>query len=113
MAAGFYQLPTTGLGAIRDRILARPDEFSGIRAALDKKGLPLMFDNTLKTMPRGYAQHEDHPQADALKLKSFVVSQDQPRETWTSGDIVERMVAMAEAAGPLITFGREALRTKG
>lgn len=109
VGAGFHNLPTAELSLIRDRIIAEPEVFAEIRSGLEAKGLPLKFDNTLSSMPRGYAQHADHPQADALKLKSFLVSEEQHKSVWISGDIVERMVAVSEAVGPLLRFGRGAL----
>ena len=60
-------------------------------------------------MPRGYTQHADHELADALRLKRYVVSTPQPKEVWLNGDIVEHIVAMAEAIAPLLRFGRDAL----
>ncbi len=110
MAAGFYKLSTSDLGLMRDAIIADPDAFARIRDGLTAKGWPLRFENTLRTMPRGYAQHENHSQADALRLKSYVVSADQPKAVWTSGDIVEKMVELAETIGPLLAFGRDALQ---
>ncbi len=109
LAAGFYKLGTADLGLMRDRIIAEPERFSEIAAALAARGLPLSTEDTLRTMPRGYADHDDHPLAGFLKLKSYTVHAPQPKPIWISGDIVQRMVDMALAVAPLLAFGRDAL----
>lgn len=108
-AGGFYQLATAGLGKVRDRIIADAGQFGDIVEDLAASGYPLEKENSLKTMPRGFKQHEDHPLAAYLKLKSYTVRQAQPPEVWINGDIVERLVALAEAVGPLNAWVRDAL----
>ncbi len=109
VAGGFYQLGTAELNKVRDRMLADATAFTKIVETLEEKGWPLNRDNTLKTMPRGYKQHEDHPLAPYLRLKGYTVSSTEPKEVWLNGDIVERLVALAEAIGPLNAWVRDAL----
>ncbi|QUJ75672.1 DUF2461 domain-containing protein [Sulfitobacter albidus] len=109
MAAGFYQLATAELNKVRDRMIADAGTFGDLVEALQDKGYPLSRDNSLKTMPRGMKQHEDHPLADLLKLKGYTVSKPQPQDVWISGDIVEELVHLAEAMGPLNAWIRAAL----
>lgn len=109
LAGGFYQLSTADLNKVRDRMIADTDQFSDIAAKLEEKGYPLSRDNTLKTMPRGFKQNDDHPLADFLKLKGYTVSNAQPKDVWLSGDIVERLVALAETIGPLNAWVQDAL----
>lgn len=109
IAGGFYQLPTADLNKVRDRMIVDADRFCEIAQTLEDKGLRLSRENTLKTMPRGFKQHEDHTLAEFLKLKAFTVLTQQPKEVWISGDIVERLVALAEAIGPLNAWVRDAL----
>ena len=109
LAGGYYQLSTQDLNKVRDRMTADTDRFEELTSALAAKGYPLEQDNSLKTMPRGFKQHEDHALADHLKLKGYTVRREQPPEVWLSGDIVERMVELAEAIGPLNAWVRDAL----
>ena len=109
VAGGFYQLATLELNKVRDRMIADADRFTEIVEALEDKGYPLSAQNTLKTMPRGFKQHEDHPLADFLKLKGYTVRSDEAPEVWLSGDIVERLVALAEIIGPMNAWVRDAL----
>lgn len=109
LAAGFYQLGTADLNKVRDRMIHDADTFESLIHDLDAKGYPLGRDNALKTMPRGFKQHQDHPLADYLRLKSYTVRSHEPQDTWINGDIVERIVTLAEIVGPLNSWIRNAL----
>ncbi len=109
IAAGFYQLSTAELNKIRDRMIIDEGTFTEIVEILEEKGYALNPENTLKTMPRGFKEHDDHPLAALLKLKSFTVTAQQPKDVWISGDIVERLVHLAETIGPLNAWIRDAL----
>lgn len=109
LAAGYYQLATTDLNKVRDRMIADADRFGEIAGALADKDYPIDRWNTLKTMPRGLKQHETHPLADYLKLKGYTVRREHSRDVWLSGDIVERLVELSEAIGPMNAWIRDAL----
>lgn len=109
IAGGFYQLATADLNKVRDRMIVGAEQFAEITQTLEDKGFLLNRDNTLKTMPRGFKQHEEHPLAEFLKLKAFTVRAEQPKEVWISGDIVDRLVGLAETIGPLNAWIRDAL----
>ena len=109
LAGGYYQLPTADLNKVRDRMIADADRFGALVEALAAKNYPLGRENTLKTMPRGFKQHEEHPLAEYLKLKGFTVRRDQAPDVWLSGGIVERLVELTEAIGPLNAWVRDAL----
>jgi uncharacterized protein (TIGR02453 family) len=109
IAAGYYQLTTADLNRVRDRMIADVAQFTELMEGLAAKGYPLSWENTLKTMPRGFKQYEDHDLAEALKLKGYTVRREVPREEWLNGDIVERIVALAEIIGPMNAWVRDAL----
>lgn len=109
LAAGHYQLATAELNSVRDCIVADPVGFAEMVEALEAKGYPLSRDNSLKTMPRGFQQHADATFADFLRLKNYVTRVEQPKDAWLNGDIVEKMVHLAEAIGPLNAWVREAM----
>ena len=108
IACGHYQLSATDLGPIRDRIIAEPAEFKKVLKSLEKAGLSLSEEEALKTMPRGFTDHGDHPLARYLKLKSLIVSEDVPKSAWLDGGVVDRMVAVGVACAPLLAFRVEA-----
>ncbi|WP_299872353.1 DUF2461 domain-containing protein [uncultured Sulfitobacter sp.] len=109
LAAGHYQLATPELNRVRDRIVAEPESFAEMVEALEAKGYPLSREGSLKTMPRGFQQHGDAACAPFLRLKRYVTSVEQPKAVWLNGDIVEKMVHLAEAIGPLNAWVREAM----
>ncbi|MEM8546195.1 MAG: TIGR02453 family protein [Cyanobacteria bacterium P01_H01_bin.119] len=108
LACGFYQLKAAELAPIRDRILEESAEFSGLLRSLDQAGLCLSNENKLIAMPRGYAEYEEHPHADYLKLKSFIVRLELSREIWLTGDIVDCIVEYAQNCAALLAFGHAA-----
>lgn len=87
-AFGRYNLRPAALGPIRDRILEEPKTFGKILGGLKEDNLDLVRDDTLKSMPRGYSEHDEHEFADELKLKSMMVRLDLPKKAFTSGDVI-------------------------
>ena len=109
LAAGHYQIATPELNRIRDRIVADPEAFAEMVETLEAKGYPLSREGSLKTMPRGFQQHKDAGFAEFLRLKRFVTHVEQPKTAWLNGDVVEKLVHLAEAIGPLNAWVREAM----
>ena len=103
-ACGRYNLSPKALGPIRDKIVAEPERFGEIVDGLKANGLDLMRDLSLKSMPRGYAEHADHPHAEAIKLKSMVVKQDLSDADWLSGDVVPIVSQMTVHCRSFIEF---------
>jgi len=108
IACGFYNLAPKDLAPIRDRIVAKPDEFDNVVEHLDKAGYALSRDGALSGMPHGYAQHAEAPFAEHLKLKSMVVKSEVSKKDWMSGDVIDEAVKLARACARLIAFGRAA-----
>ena len=104
MAAGFYRFSAGQLEPIRQRIVEEPKKWRAVRAALDKAGLQLNRESSLKSMPRGFKGHEDHEFADDIKLKNLIVQQSLPKTAWLKGDIVDRLTGFSKSVMPLIQF---------
>ncbi|MEL6421687.1 MAG: DUF2461 domain-containing protein, partial [Pseudomonadota bacterium] len=98
MACGFYRMDPQALRPIRDAIIADPKAFSKMVTALGKSGLALCDEDSLRSMPRGYAEAADAPYAPALRLKSFYVRVDLPRAAWLDGSVVERIADHTRAS---------------
>ncbi len=101
-AGGFYRLTPAALGPLRDRIRDAPEQFDAVLTALAAAGTALQTENSLKSMPRGYAGAVDHRHAWALRLKSFVAQRPLTRADWESGAVVETVAALARACTPLL-----------
>lgn len=104
IACGFYKLKADQLAGIRDRILEKPNVFSGVLEDLDEAFLPLSDDDKLTKMPRGYEAHDQHPHAEYLKLKSLIAQTSLTKEVWTDGDIVNRIIEVAKGCESLLAF---------
>ena len=109
VAGGFYRLPTSDLGLIRQRIVDRPDDFQAIINGLRADGIDLEDMDRLTRMPKGFSQHEDHVHAEHIKLKSFIVRADIPKAAWLNGDVTGQVADLARKAAPLLLFGKAAL----
>jgi hypothetical protein len=59
-------------------------------------------------MPRGYAEHADHPHAPSLRLKQLVVVETLPRQTWLDDTVADRVAGFALGVAPLLAFVRDA-----
>ncbi|MEM1081865.1 MAG: DUF2461 domain-containing protein [Pseudomonadota bacterium] len=105
MGAGFYRADARRLEPIRQRMVDQPKQWQSVRNALFKAGLDLDRDNALKSMPRGFSQYTDHQHADDIKLKSLIVSRSLSKRAWLDGTVVDRLIAFAKQAAPLIRFG--------
>ena len=105
---GWYRLSPKALGPFRDAMIADPEGFDAVRAALSTADRALRDNDSLTAMPRGYADHGDHRHADAIRLKSLMVAEDLPKVAFTSGDVADRIEAIAKDALPLLAWGRSA-----
>ena len=103
---GWHKLPPEALKPFRQAMIDDPDRFAGVRDALDGKGRALSDDDSLTAMPRGFEDHDDHRHADAIRLKSLILSEDLPKVAFTSGDVADRVEALARDAMPFLAWGR-------
>ncbi len=103
---GWYRMSPAALGPFRDAMVEDADRFDAVQAALCEAGRELSPDDSLTAMPRGYSDHHDHRHAQAMRLKSLLVSEDLPKTAFVSGDAEARIAAMALDAMPLLAWGR-------
>lgn len=113
MATGFYQLATSKLGLIRERIVERPKRFSQMLGSLAEHDLDLDRASSLTRMPKGFEAHDGHEHAAYIKLKNFLVLEDLPKSAWTSGDVVDRATHLALASADFLGFCQTALLKDG
>jgi uncharacterized protein (TIGR02453 family) len=105
-AAGFYRPEPPFLGALRERIVAKPDAWRSTLNRLAASGLALDEDeDALKRLPRGFESVGDPALADALRRRSFIVRRPLAATEVTQPGLVERLAEFAEAASPLLAFG--------
>ncbi len=106
LGAGYYMLPPARLKPIRERILKEPDRFKAMLTGLKRRKLTLSNEHSLTAMPRGFEAHSDHPLADYIRYKSFVVMVPLTRTDWISGKVVDKAAKLGRDAADLIRFGQ-------
>jgi len=109
VAGGFYKLPTAQLSLIRQRIIDEPDAFQTVLDGLSDAGTGLADMDRLTRMPKGFSEYEDHPFAEDIKRKSFIIRADVAMASWLNGDVTGIVADFACTVGPLVKFGKTAL----
>ncbi len=109
VAGGFYKLPTAQLSLIRQRIIDEPDAFQTVLDGLSDAGTGLADMDRLTRMPKGFSEYEDHPFAEDIKRKSFIIRADVAMASWLNGDVTGIVADLACTVGPLVKFGKTAL----
>lgn len=103
VAGGAYMPPMPWLSAIRSKIAENGDRFIKIiNDKTFKKYYREIEGEKLKSAPRGYAS--DHPFADLLKYKSYLVSKMIPDDIVTGEDCFGQVVEACRIMKPLNDF---------
>lgn len=108
MAVAFYQLDKPVLYRWRTAMAKDPKRFQAMIGALARNGLKLSVESeSLKRMPRGFEQHADSPIERYFRVGSFIVSEKLSDKDVSSKRLVDKMVALAKKAKPLLAYGRD------
>ena len=108
VAAGFYCPEPPILLAMRQGLVAQPAGWGKVERALLKADLPLLSDDTLVRVPRGF--EDVAPKlAEVLKLKSWVVRRELSAADISRPSLVDQIVALARDSKPLLNFGWDTL----
>ena len=106
LAIAFYQLEKEQLLRWRTAMAKDPKRFQSMLRALERNGLKISEESeSLKRMPRGFEAHADSPIAKYFRLGSFTVGERLSDKDVSSGRLVDRMVALAKKAKPLLEYG--------
>ncbi len=107
IAIAFYQLDKDVLLRWRAAMAGDPKRFQSMLRALERNGVKISDESeSLKRMPRGFEAHADSPIARYFRLGSFIVSERLSDKDVSSRRLVDRMVALAKKAKPLLDYGR-------
>ncbi|MEM7475807.1 MAG: TIGR02453 family protein [Planctomycetota bacterium] len=102
LGAGMWKPPSDAIRMIRLLIEDSPKRWSRL---LQRKGFRQsfeLFDDRLKTAPRGFAK--DHPMIDDLRLKSFVAMTNLSQAEVQSPQLISQTTKLIKAARPLMEF---------
>lgn len=100
-AAGVWRPARPELEAIRAAIDEAPDAWTSMRSGVERDGWTLEGES-LKRIPRGF--EADHPLAEDLKRKDYIVSRPLDEATVCSEDFPDRFIALCESAAPLPAY---------
>lgn len=105
---GVYMPPAEPLKAIRDYMAENGGEFLDIINDKNfKKIYPEMYDDKLKTAPKGFPK--DHEYIDLLRYKSFVFSSKMDKSEISADNLIDKIIDSFEQLSPVNAFLNEAL----
>lgn len=108
VGGGSYCPPADALKAIRTEIFDHPEEFKRlIYNERFRKVYPELYDDKLKTAPKGFPK--DFADVDLLKYKSFAFGSMLEDSVVTGSDFVEKVVAAMKELHPVNRFLNTAL----
>jgi uncharacterized protein (TIGR02453 family) len=108
VGGGSYCPPADALKAIRTEIFDHADEFSSLILSNSfRKTYPEMYDDKLKTAPKGFPK--DFPGIDLLKYKSFAFTSAVDDSVVTSDAYVAKIVSAMKELYPVNRFLNTAL----
>ena len=108
-AAGFYHPEPEQLTRLRAAAARSPKAFKAMTAKLEKAGLTLSSENSLKRAPRGFEAIDDPKIAAAMRLKSIVCLRPVAEPAIASPALADDFCAFARDALPLLKWGWDAL----
>jgi len=108
VAGGIYMPPAEPLRAVRSFLADHAEEFLEITGDAEfKASFPEMYDDRLKTAPKGFPK--DHEHIDLLKYKSFIFSKNFNNKEVKSKNYLEMMVDAFRIVSPVNHFLYRAL----
>jgi uncharacterized protein (TIGR02453 family) len=105
VAAGFWHPEPDLLTRLRRAMLADSDGFAAIAERLEASGTPLSSDQRLSRPPRGFDGAKGTAVADYVCWKSFTTHAGLSDAEMQSSAVVDRIIAFARAAVPLLEWG--------
>ncbi len=105
LASGIWHPTAPMLRALREDIVARPKTLLELEADLATHGLAFGTDEMLVNGPAGFRGDHGDDVRRLLRHKSFVVHQPLDDAIVTTSDLSGAMVALAQRAMPLLTYG--------
>ncbi|MEL6615649.1 MAG: DUF2461 domain-containing protein [Bacteroidota bacterium] len=107
LAAGFWAPDSALLRRWRERLVGAPEAWLGLVAEVEASGVTFGFGpaGTLKRMPRGFEAYAESEVAPYLKWKGTVVTRDVAPEAVQQPSFADDVVAFAQDAMPMLTWG--------
>lgn len=104
---GLYMPESQGLRLIRQRIADDPDAFARVATASAIRRVGGLRGESLTRVPRGFPA--DHPAAEYLRMKQFLVWSEWPPDLATSPAFWDELLTTFRATAPLVAYLNDAL----
>lgn len=105
LSVGFYSMESDELGAFREAIVARKDQFDASLKPLLELGYGFDRENALKRTPRGFETITDPEIVDLLRLRHLTLSRRFSEDRLAGTALLEDLCELAKAAQPFLNFG--------
>jgi uncharacterized protein (TIGR02453 family) len=105
VAAGFWRPDNQFLRRWRRRMADDPETWLSMVETLASGGMPVVADEPLKRMPRGFEEHAESPLAPWLKGRSFTASRAVDDALLRQPGLTDVVLDAARIALPLLEFG--------
>jgi uncharacterized protein (TIGR02453 family) len=105
VAAGFWRPDNQFLRRWRRRMADDPEGWLSMVETLASGGMPVVADEPLKRMPRGFEEHAESPLAPWLKGRSFTASRAVDDALLRQPGLTDVVLDAARTALPLLEFG--------
>lgn len=107
LAVAFYELDKPVLQRWRNAMAEDPKRFQSMLRKLERNGLKVSLEHeALKRLPRGFESMAGSPIERYFRLGSFNVGEELSDTDIGSKRLVDRIVALAKRAKPLLEYGR-------
>jgi uncharacterized protein (TIGR02453 family) len=107
IGAGFWHPDRDLLRRLRAHIAEDPEGWLALAERLEASGMPIVPEESLTRMPRGFEDFAESPVAPWLKGRSLLVSRDVPDEALLEPSFTQTVLDVAEAALPFLELGWE------
>lgn len=101
IGGGMWQPKAAELKPVRQRIIDEPDAFEKVLERFLSLGMDFDRSNAVKTMPRGFADHEDNTHASIIRLQQLTAMRTLSKQAWIEDRAVDEAV---EAVAVLAHF---------
>ena len=105
--AGLWRPASDSLSLLRQHVDNYPDRWRKVVRHMGFRERFEVYDDRLKTSPRGYAK--DHPMIDVLRLKSFIAMSSLSKARVQNADLVTTINLLVKKSRPWMEFLCEAL----
>jgi len=105
VGGGMHQPTSAELSPVRQRMLDEPEAFDAVLEALGAVGMAVDEEQKVKTMPRGFAAHREHRNAEYVRCRQLIAMRELPVTAWLDGEVVAWSVeAIERGLVPLYRF---------